>query len=201
MNDNTKKIIGKRIATAIADNNITQKELAEHLNVKPNVISEFCKGGRVPNAEQIIIIADYFNISSDYLLGRTDIKTTVPEIQSAVKYVGLSETSLKAFASHLISSTKHKKIIMKEGYEKALNKRITEPLEKLFMSTIFFDYLINLRALDNASKKFIDSETSERFDWDDKCDLLRYRVFKLNEKILDQFDRRENIGEHNGKQG
>ena len=200
MNDNTKKIIGKRIAIAIADKKITQKELAEYLNVKPNVISEFCKGGRVPNAEQIILIADYFNISADYLLGRSEIKSVDPDMQAAVKYVGLSETSIKAFASHLIIPTKGKKILIRNGSAEAFNKKIIEPLEKLFISGVFYDYLLELRYLENASKSFLDSKTSERFDLEDKCDLLRYRVFKLNEKILNQFDWRENIGEHNGKQ-
>ena len=76
--NNYKVVIGRRINTLLAKHNKSQKELAEYIGVLPNVISYFCKGTRTPNTEQIIKIADFFDVTTDYLLGLTDIKKEEP---------------------------------------------------------------------------------------------------------------------------
>lgn len=76
--NNYKVVIGRRINTLFAKHNKSQKELAEYIGVLPNVISYFCKGTRTPNTEQIIKIADFFDVTTDYLLGLTDIKKEEP---------------------------------------------------------------------------------------------------------------------------
>ncbi len=42
------------------------------LNMAQNTISRYESGEREPGISELILIADYFNISIDYLLGRTD---------------------------------------------------------------------------------------------------------------------------------
>lgn len=66
--EKTRKIIGCRINELLAINNVKQKELAAHLSVSDNIVSYFVKGARVPNTEQIIKIAKFFNVPTDYLL-------------------------------------------------------------------------------------------------------------------------------------
>ena len=51
---------------------ITQLKLAMDLNMAQNTISRYESGEREPGISELILIADYFNISIDYLLGRTD---------------------------------------------------------------------------------------------------------------------------------
>ena len=63
-----KKIIGQRINSALAAANKKQKELAAALGVTDNTISYFVSGKRTPNTEQIIKIAEFLNVSADYLL-------------------------------------------------------------------------------------------------------------------------------------
>lgn len=43
-------------------------------------------------------LADHFDVSTDYLLGRTDIKALNEEIQAIHKYTGLSEQAILALA-------------------------------------------------------------------------------------------------------
>lgn len=60
--------------------------LCEQNNCKPNTVTKLLglstatathwKNGRIPNGDVLIKIADHFNCSIDYLLGRTD----TPEI-------------------------------------------------------------------------------------------------------------------------
>ncbi len=53
---------------------ITQLQLAMELNMSQNTISRYETGVRQAGYDELIKIADYFNVSIDYLLGRTDEK-------------------------------------------------------------------------------------------------------------------------------
>lgn len=52
--------------------NMSQRELAKDLNIAPSTIAMYETGQRDPDTATLKILADYFNVSTDYLLGRTD---------------------------------------------------------------------------------------------------------------------------------
>ncbi|MBQ6902556.1 MAG: helix-turn-helix transcriptional regulator [Oscillospiraceae bacterium] len=51
---------------------ISQLKLALDLNTNQNTISRYETGEREPGIGELIKIADYFNVSVDYLIGHTD---------------------------------------------------------------------------------------------------------------------------------
>ena len=51
---------------------ISQLKLALDLNTNQNTISRYETGEREPGINELIKIADYFNVSIDYLVGRTN---------------------------------------------------------------------------------------------------------------------------------
>ena len=51
---------------------ITQLRLAMELNMSQNTISRYESGEREPGIAELIRIADFFRVSVDYLLERTD---------------------------------------------------------------------------------------------------------------------------------
>ena len=51
---------------------ISQLKLAMDLNTNQNTISRYETGEREPGINELIKIADYFNVSIDFLLERTD---------------------------------------------------------------------------------------------------------------------------------
>lgn len=53
----------------------TRYELAQKLLIHRNNIAQWYKLNCLPLIDDLIIIADYFNVSIDYLLGRTDDRT------------------------------------------------------------------------------------------------------------------------------
>ncbi len=55
--------------------NMTQQRLAIELNMNQNTLSRYETGERQADYQTLIIIADYFNVSIDYLLERTDNPT------------------------------------------------------------------------------------------------------------------------------
>ncbi|OZV13554.1 hypothetical protein CIW83_03130 [Tissierella sp. P1] len=67
-------MIGKRIKTLRNERNLLQKDLAEQLNLSQQTISLYESEKRQPDYQILQSIADFFNVSVDYLLGRTDIK-------------------------------------------------------------------------------------------------------------------------------
>ncbi|HIV37743.1 MAG TPA: helix-turn-helix domain-containing protein [Candidatus Blautia stercorigallinarum] len=54
------------------DSDMSQKELAEKLNISQRTLSHYETGKRDIPTEMLIKVADYFNVSVDYLLERTD---------------------------------------------------------------------------------------------------------------------------------
>lgn len=51
---------------------ISQLKLAIDLNMNQNSISRYENGEREADCATLILFADYFDVSVDYLLGRTD---------------------------------------------------------------------------------------------------------------------------------
>lgn len=50
----------------------TQQKVAMDLNISQNSISRYENGSREADYAQLIRFADYYNVSIDYILGRTD---------------------------------------------------------------------------------------------------------------------------------
>ena len=51
---------------------LSQLRLATELNTTQNTVSRYETGEREPGIDELIKIADYFNVSVDYLIGRTE---------------------------------------------------------------------------------------------------------------------------------
>lgn len=60
----------KRLKELRKKSNISQAELALILGVNQKVISDYEKGAIFPSFSNLIALADYFNVSLDYLVGR-----------------------------------------------------------------------------------------------------------------------------------
>ncbi len=71
--------LGELIAELRQDNGITQKELGKILCVTSGTISNYENGIHSPDVETLIALADYFHVSTDYLLGRTS-SNILPEM-------------------------------------------------------------------------------------------------------------------------
>jgi transcriptional regulator with XRE-family HTH domain len=65
--------LGKRLAKLREKRGLDQAQLGESLNLSKSTISAYERDTRSPNPEIIVSIAEYFNVSTDYLL-RGDIR-------------------------------------------------------------------------------------------------------------------------------
>lgn len=66
------EIFKKRLIALLENIDISQRELAKRVGVQEATISRYVNGERKPTSEILSKIADALNVSSDYLLGRTD---------------------------------------------------------------------------------------------------------------------------------
>ncbi|KHF27820.1 HTH-type transcriptional regulator ImmR [Anoxybacillus sp. BCO1] len=63
---------GKRLRILRKNRNLTQKDLADRFNVGESTIGMYERDEREPSFEFVKQLADFFNVTTDYLLGRTD---------------------------------------------------------------------------------------------------------------------------------
>lgn len=68
-NMNRKEIVGKNINLLRSEREMSQKQLAEVLSVTRGTISLWELGKRAPDLESICVLAKYFDVTTDFLLG------------------------------------------------------------------------------------------------------------------------------------
>ncbi|WP_113676039.1 helix-turn-helix domain-containing protein [Vallitalea guaymasensis] len=68
-------MIFERIRNIREDNDLTQSQIAEFLNINQRTYSRYERGEISIAVETLCKLADYYGTSLDYLAGRTDIKT------------------------------------------------------------------------------------------------------------------------------
>lgn len=64
----------------LKEKNVTKNKMLCDLNLSKNSFVAWAKRGTIPSGETLAKIADYFNVSTDYLLGKTDEKNKPAEI-------------------------------------------------------------------------------------------------------------------------
>lgn len=68
---------GEFLAELRKEKGLLQKEVANYLNVTVATISNYEKGVHSPDLNTLIRLADFFDVSTDYLLQRTDYKASI----------------------------------------------------------------------------------------------------------------------------
>lgn len=87
-------VFSSRLRSLIEEKNISKQKLADEIGVSRQAISQYCDGSTVPNADKLLKIAEYFNVSLDFLVGKTEAKTDNKDIQFICDYTGLNESAV-----------------------------------------------------------------------------------------------------------
>lgn len=80
---------GKRLKHLIDKKEITQAEFALIFNTSPTTIGRYVKDIRFPDQETLIKISDFFNVSLDYLLCKTD------DAKRNIKYIEVNNSKFE----------------------------------------------------------------------------------------------------------
>ncbi|NLK94704.1 MAG: helix-turn-helix transcriptional regulator [Clostridiales bacterium] len=77
-------MLGDKIKSLRELKRITQTELSEQLDVSPSTVGMWEQNRRTPDAEMLKKISEFFDVSLDYLLGKTTIKNYSEKNQKTV---------------------------------------------------------------------------------------------------------------------
>ena len=127
-----------RIITLLRkEKKLSQKQVASDLNISQALLSHYEKGIRECGLDFLIKIADYYNVSTDYLLGRT------PE-----RYIDITDISDE------MTKTK------KEAVSQIVNKKLIQNTQG-----VLYDYLIKIgnRKLSNNVSNYLMIATYNMF--------------------------------------
>lgn len=78
-------IVRNRISELRQKNNLTQKELAEKLDINYSVLSRIETNDRPIKDDELSKIADFFGVTTDYLLGRPNTHNSLKEKSKATE--------------------------------------------------------------------------------------------------------------------
>lgn len=135
---------------------IAKKMTEQGLNCKISTINKHYNGDRKISTEYVIKYAKYFGVSTDYLLGLSNVSTTETDIRMINEYTGLSELAIDTLNKHNQISK------LESGVLKNSNTDIMNFLiENIGNSEFIFS---NLRVLANESfednSDILDEKTS-----------------------------------------
>lgn len=87
-------MIAQRLKQLREEKRLTQKELAFELSIGSKTISDYERESSSPDNDTLMIIAKFFNVSADYLLGLSDERTppTTKEKLSGVQLALFNQT-------------------------------------------------------------------------------------------------------------
>lgn len=78
----------------------TQAEAAQAIGLKASAYSMYEGERREPGFDTLVMIADHYGVSTDYLLGRTECKSPDIDTQAICEKTGLTEMSVKILMAH-----------------------------------------------------------------------------------------------------
>ena len=93
---------GEILRELLEDNDITQKQLADDLNIAATTIGNYIRGMREPDFEILKLFAAYFNVTTDYLL----------DFQSGIEKDHSEEELLRLYRS---LPTDKKELLLEQG--------------------------------------------------------------------------------------
>ena len=93
---------GARLRELREERNITQKTLAGIIGVSPRMVSFYESGAHFPRDESILLkLADHFGVSTDYLLGYSDLRSVGELHKLNEAFEALPETERRSLLEFL----------------------------------------------------------------------------------------------------
>ena len=118
----TTENFGKKLRFLRKLKGYTQEQLAETLNTTRSCISNYELGNRQPDNETVAAVADFFDVSIDYLMGRSEISFSVKTAKTLKELQKISKTAENIKEIDLNRFEPKTKCMILEFYEYLLRK-------------------------------------------------------------------------------
>lgn len=204
--NNSKNIFAQRLSELIKEYGYTHDNVAQAVGVTRQGVGKWVKGDSLPDILTTAKLAQFFNVSADYLSGASNAKNRNADAAKAVEYTKLSCEAIDNFVYH---------------YEKTIYDGIYTKEEANFLSPVYFllldellkndivfvaiDKLIAL-TLDTARAVFGQHKNAENndndiddikvfypcFNYNDEKDYQKYSIIKQTEETINFCDCQKN---------
>lgn len=77
---------GERLRDLRKDKNLLQSEFGDRFDLSPSAIGSYERNEREPAYHHLVAFADFFRVSLDYLMGRSDERLTVADYTAKDSY-------------------------------------------------------------------------------------------------------------------
>jgi len=176
------KTLAKKISELLKKSKMSQAELAKRAEVSTATISNWLKGEKEPRIYNLMLVASVFDVSLDYLIGFSNIKSANPNNKHISENFGFSDKTIDNVARFKRVSGRFK--VNNEEGEFHYHPDYTEAINKLFENEdtlditaniarfLFYDYEAWLSPVDRSV------EQPELINVKDMSDLFLLRVQK-----------------------
>jgi len=131
---------------------VTQQMLADEIGVTKSTISLYEMGSNVPDAKTIVKLAEYYKVSTDYLLCETDTKTCDMDMKTICDSTGLSEAAIAQIKQWNAGYKGTASAVGKEQSDK-MDKPLSEEIINAFIENPnFYSILSQIASLYNTYK-------------------------------------------------
>lgn len=109
-----KSVLAERMTELRKKHNFTQEDIAKYLDCNRATVANYENGKRQPDYNTLIKLAQKYSVSTDYLLGLTDVTTTDRNLKFICDYTGLSEEAIASLVNLIKSEPEEHKLKLKK---------------------------------------------------------------------------------------
>ncbi len=192
--------IGERIRNEREKRGLTQAELAGKLKkidipISRQKIAKWETGIQAMQAEEIIKVANFFDVFTDYLLGLSDVQSKDTELKGVCEYTNLSEAAVKL----LHSGTKNRIDVLSSLIENynfwAMIDKITKYRE-MYQQAYFDENWLSDEEFNPSDEKFNPITDNAVTKSAEEAQFVLFQIQKLLNKIIEEGAKN---GKHTGK--
>lgn len=136
--------IGEKLKQLMIENgNISQQMLSKKTGVGQSTINNILcnRNGIRPQSDTIIALCKYFNVSSDYLLGLSNVKTTKQNKKSAIETLGYIDENAFEALYNLLNGNPHNGFIWDDGIVESVEYLLKNEEQSFPIINLIYEYL------------------------------------------------------------
>lgn len=165
----TNETFAERLTTLREIEGKKRQEVADSLGITRASLEYYEKGKRKPDIEVLAKLANYYKVSTDYLLGLSNVPTTDKDVQFVCEYTGLTQEA--------VGCLRNEKEILENSEKKELCSEFLETINKYIEDGNLF-YIF---AYASEYKKYLQQKN-------DIYDIILHQFTEINElnKIVEE---------------
>lgn len=152
-----------RLRELLAQPDVSQTKLADFVGVTRQAISSYSLGTSVPDMDRFERISEFFEVSADYLLGKTDVKQVDLSLQDISNKLGLSEGAINCIIDMGRLRTRYDPV---EGVKFSHPKRAADKQTFAFSQVLesgrfsaVMEHLLSATQLAQGARDYMDAPT------------------------------------------